>query len=87
MHHIYDLMGHDWNIPGNYGNSFDKCLVTMCSESLYSLPLLSNPPLTMRCSYEPMGVCGTSTFFQGDSAAPPTQALGDIFVHDVDRRE
>ncbi|KAI0297875.1 hypothetical protein B0F90DRAFT_1952683 [Multifurca ochricompacta] len=48
--HIYDVMGCDWNMPGNYGNGFDKCAGD---------------------TGEPMGVYGSSTFFQGQPVTPP----------------
>lgn len=53
--HIYDLMGCDWNMPGNYGTGFDQCLGD---------------------DGAPMGVYGTSTFFQGDPATPAAQPAG-----------
>ncbi|KAL4245453.1 macrophage activating glycoprotein [Abortiporus biennis] len=48
--HIYDVMGCQWNMPGNYAaGTFEKCKGD---------------------SGEPMGVYGTSTFFQGQPATP-----------------
>ncbi|KJA25451.1 hypothetical protein HYPSUDRAFT_199615 [Hypholoma sublateritium FD-334 SS-4] len=47
--HIYDVMGCQWNMPGNYDGGFDQCAAD---------------------SGEPMGVYGTSTFFQGQPATP-----------------
>ncbi|RPD54924.1 hypothetical protein L226DRAFT_82742 [Lentinus tigrinus ALCF2SS1-7] len=47
--HIYDVMGCDWNMPGNYNSGFDSCKGD---------------------SGEPMGVYGTSTFFQGQPSTP-----------------
>ncbi|KAI9510079.1 hypothetical protein F5148DRAFT_1282277 [Russula earlei] len=48
--HIYDVMGCNWNMPGNYGPGFDQCLGD---------------------DGEPMGVYGSSTFFQGQPTTPP----------------
>ncbi|KAM5543463.1 hypothetical protein V8D89_002714 [Ganoderma adspersum] len=48
--HIYDVMGCDWNMPGDYSSgSFDSCKGD---------------------TGEPMGVYGTSTFFQGQNPTP-----------------
>ncbi|TFK92500.1 hypothetical protein K466DRAFT_573021 [Polyporus arcularius HHB13444] len=47
--HIYDVMGCEWNMPGNYNDGFDQCKGD---------------------TGEPMGVYGTSTFFQGQPNTP-----------------
>lgn len=48
--HIYDVMGCNWNIPGNYNaGAFENCDGDMT---------------------EPMGVYGTSTWFQGVQPTP-----------------
>ncbi|KAF9266440.1 carbohydrate-binding module family 13 protein [Marasmius fiardii PR-910] len=48
--HIYDVMGCQWNIPGNYSSgAFENCDGD---------------------STEPMGVYGTSTWYQGISPTP-----------------
>ncbi|THH00115.1 hypothetical protein EW026_g2356 [Hermanssonia centrifuga] len=48
--HIYDVMGCEWNMPGNYAPGvFERCL--------------GDTGL-------PMGVYGTSTFFQGEPSTP-----------------
>ncbi|KAI1794319.1 hypothetical protein LXA43DRAFT_883834 [Ganoderma leucocontextum] len=49
--HIYDVMGCDWNMPGDYSSgAFDSCKAD---------------------TGEPMGVYGTSTWFQGQNPTPP----------------
>ncbi|PIL23120.1 hypothetical protein GSI_14429 [Ganoderma sinense ZZ0214-1] len=48
--HIYDVMGCEWNMPGDYSNgTFDSC---------------------QGDTGEPMGVYGTSTWFQGVNPTP-----------------
>nr|GAT47198.1 predicted protein [Mycena chlorophos] len=47
--HIYDVMGCEWNMPGNYDTGFTSCEGD---------------------SGEPMGVYGSSTFYQGQGATP-----------------
>jgi hypothetical protein len=53
--HIYDVMGCEWNMPGNYSPGvFEQCLGD---------------------SAEPMGVYGTSTFYQGAPVTPPAHPI------------
>ncbi|KAH7923090.1 hypothetical protein BV22DRAFT_609952 [Leucogyrophana mollusca] len=53
--HIYDVMGCDWNMPGNYDEGvFENCLGD---------------------SAEPMGVYGTSTFYQGEPSTPAAHPI------------
>lgn len=68
--HIYDVMGCQWNMPGNYGTGFDQCAAdsgeVRVSTTYYHMP----GSRQLRKLSQPMGVYGTSTFFQGQPATP-----------------
>jgi len=55
--HIYDTMGCEWNMPGNYGDGFDSCM--------------GDSGIPMGLYPQPDG--STSTFNQGDPATPAGQ--------------
>ena len=70
--HIYDVMGCDWNMPGNYApGSFDSCKGD--TGEVRTLPphliLIAAKNRLIVCA-QPMGVYGTSTWFQGQNPTP-----------------
>ena len=76
--HIYDVMGCFWNMPGDYSSdSFDSCKGESGEVCASCAPLLPLSPYRGReaatklyVHMQPMGVYGTSTWFQGQSPTP-----------------
>jgi len=58
--HIYDVMGCQWNIPGDYEDGFDSCMGDD----------------TLPAGLYPQGDGSTSTFFQGQGGEPPAHPAG-----------
>lgn len=78
--HIYDLMGCDWNMPGNYGTGFDQCLGDDGAVSHYSIHAV-DLPLTGAAFVADGRVWHLDVLPGRPRHAGRAASWGDVFVH------